>query len=122
MQNVQTNPHKNVQTHRQGLRYEAEDDSRLARFVVSRARGNATMGVWLHWYLYTEWEDPAFGPRAGCVCTAVDNVSTPRTTLDRVAALVPVHGVGVQGPRGWPPGRVVPFTSELIPTWLCKAF
>jgi phosphatidylinositol 3-kinase len=48
----------------QALRYEASDNSQLAHFIVSRAQKNATIGNFLHWYLWTEWEDPTFGSRA----------------------------------------------------------
>lgn len=30
---------------------------------MSRASGNRGLGLALHWLLYTEWEDAAFGPR-----------------------------------------------------------
>ncbi|KAK9840409.1 hypothetical protein WJX74_009457 [Apatococcus lobatus] len=53
----------------QALRYEPSDDSRLARFLVSRATADIALGIPLHWYLYTEWEDPGFGPRAATVHT-----------------------------------------------------
>ena len=33
----------------QALRYEAEDDSRLAAFIVSRASRNPALGILLHW-------------------------------------------------------------------------
>mmetsp|Transcript_623 Transcript_623/g.1491 ORF Transcript_623/g.1491 Transcript_623/m.1491 type:complete len:866 (+) Transcript_623:255-2852(+) len=48
----------------QALRFEATDDSRLARFLIARAVRNPDIGIYLHWYLFTEWEDPLFGPRA----------------------------------------------------------
>jgi len=51
----------------QALRYEAADDSQLSRFVVSRAATNSVLGILLHWYLYTEFQDPAFGSRAAKV-------------------------------------------------------
>ncbi len=51
----------------QALRYEAADDSQLSRFVVSRAATNSVLGILLHWYLYTEFQDPAFGRRAAKV-------------------------------------------------------
>jgi phosphatidylinositol 3-kinase len=51
----------------QALRYEAADDSQLSRFVVGRAATNRVLGILLHWYLYTEFQDPAFGPRAAKV-------------------------------------------------------
>ncbi|BDA44872.1 phosphatidylinositol 3-kinase VPS34 [Coccomyxa sp. Obi] len=51
----------------QALRYEAADDSRLAAFLVQRAISDPTLAIFLHWYLYVEWEDPAFGPRAAAV-------------------------------------------------------
>ncbi|MEW5302904.1 MAG: hypothetical protein WDW36_005643 [Sanguina aurantia] len=51
----------------QALRYESSDNSRLARFLVTRATANPTFAVMLHWYLFTEWEDPSFGPRASSV-------------------------------------------------------
>ena len=51
----------------QALRYESSHDSRLARFIVGRAARNPVIGVYLHWYLYPEWEDPLFGPRAAHV-------------------------------------------------------
>ena len=51
----------------QALRYEAVDDSRLARFITARAKQGVVLGSLLHWYLYTEWEDAEFGPRAQAV-------------------------------------------------------
>ncbi len=51
----------------QALRYEASDDSQLASFIVNRAIRSIDLAVPLHWYLYTEWEDPTFGARAGYV-------------------------------------------------------
>lgn len=51
----------------QALRYESGDDSQLASFIVNRAVKSIHLAVPLHWYLYTEWEDPTFGPRAGYV-------------------------------------------------------
>jgi len=35
----------------QALRYEAEDDSRLAAFIVSRASRNPALGILLHWWV-----------------------------------------------------------------------
>ena len=52
----------------QALRYESSHDSRLARFIVGRAARNPVIGVYLHWYLYPEWEDPLSG-RALPTCT-----------------------------------------------------
>jgi Phosphoinositide 3-kinase family, accessory domain (PIK domain) len=60
----------------QALRYEAADDSPLSRFVVSRAARDLGLGVALHWYLYTEWEDPGFGPRAERVHRAFQEAET----------------------------------------------
>ncbi|KAF8067321.1 Phosphatidylinositol 3-kinase [Scenedesmus sp. PABB004] len=51
----------------QALRFEASDNSRLARFLVSRAARNPGFATLLHWYLFTEWEDPQFGGRASAV-------------------------------------------------------
>ncbi|KAK9811578.1 hypothetical protein WJX72_006428 [[Myrmecia] bisecta] len=48
----------------QALRYESSEASRLARFLIARAGRNPIMGIFLHWHLYTEWEDPTFGARA----------------------------------------------------------
>ena len=48
----------------QALRYESEDDSQLARFLVDRAVGNPVLANFLHWYLVVEWEDPSFAPRS----------------------------------------------------------
>lgn len=64
----------------QALRYEAVADSRLSRFLVSRAAGHRVMGIMLHWYLYTEFQDPIFGPRAAAVhgaFTAATTVGVP---------------------------------------------
>lgn len=36
----------------QALRYEAEDDSRLARFIVQRASRNPVLGILLHWWAF----------------------------------------------------------------------
>eukprot|EP00879_Flechtneria_rotunda_P010868 GHRR01011358.1.p1 GENE.GHRR01011358.1~~GHRR01011358.1.p1 ORF type:complete len:821 (+),score=283.38 GHRR01011358.1:733-3195(+) len=51
----------------QALRFEATDNSRLAKFLVHRATQNAAFAIFLHWYLFTEWEDPEFGGRASAV-------------------------------------------------------
>ncbi|KAF6260720.1 phosphatidylinositol 3-kinase [Scenedesmus sp. NREL 46B-D3] len=51
----------------QALRFEAHDASRLARFLVGRATANPAFAIFLHWYLFTEWEDPEFGGRASAV-------------------------------------------------------
>ena len=51
----------------QALRYEASDDSRLAGFLVARARRSTTLASFLYWYLLTELEDDAFMPRAACI-------------------------------------------------------
>jgi phosphatidylinositol 3-kinase len=48
----------------QALRYESEDDSQLARFLVDRAVGNPALANFFHWYLVVEWEDPSFTPRS----------------------------------------------------------
>lgn len=56
-----------VQHRPQALRYESSDDSQLASFIIDRAACSIDLAVPLHWYLYTEWEDPTFGPRAGAV-------------------------------------------------------
>ena len=55
----------------QALRFEASDLSRLARFLVARATSNPAFATFLHWYLFTEWEDPMFGARASCVHAAL---------------------------------------------------
>ena len=62
----------------QALRYEAAADSRLSRFLVSRAAGNPVMGIRLHWYLYTEFQDPIFGSRASAVHGAFQAATTVR--------------------------------------------
>ena len=36
----------------QALRYEAADDSPLASFLVSRARTNTTLAIYLHWCVH----------------------------------------------------------------------
>ena len=51
----------------QALRYEAADDSRLAAFLVARARRSLTVASFLFWYLLTELGDDSFGPRASIV-------------------------------------------------------
>lgn len=51
----------------QALRYEAGDDSQLARFLVGRATRSLTVASFLFWYLLTELGDDTFGPRAACV-------------------------------------------------------
>jgi hypothetical protein len=51
----------------QALGYEAADDSRLASFLVARARHSITVASFLFWYLLTELGDDAFGPRASIV-------------------------------------------------------
>jgi len=48
----------------QALRYERQDDSQLARFLVDRAVTNSVLANFLHWYLVVEWEDPTFAPRS----------------------------------------------------------
>lgn len=48
----------------QALRYESEDNSQLARFLVDRAVANPVLANFLHWYLVVEWEDPTFAPRS----------------------------------------------------------
>lgn len=48
----------------QALRYESEDNSQLARFLVDRAVANPVLANFLHWYLVVEWEDPSFAPRS----------------------------------------------------------
>jgi len=48
----------------QALRYESQDDSQLARFLVNRAIANPVLANFLHWYLVVEWEDPSFAPRS----------------------------------------------------------
>ncbi|GMH39569.1 hypothetical protein BSKO_07467 [Bryopsis sp. KO-2023] len=51
----------------QALRYEAEDESQLAEFLSERAARNPRFGFFFHWLLFTEWQDPTFGPRASSV-------------------------------------------------------
>jgi phosphatidylinositol 3-kinase len=51
----------------QALRYEEEDDSRLARFLTERARSSTLVSSALFWYLYAELEDATFGGRASHV-------------------------------------------------------
>lgn len=55
----------------QALRYEAADDSRLASFLVSRARRSITVASFLFWYLLTELGEDSFGPRASVVQSAI---------------------------------------------------
>eukprot|EP00878_Enallax_costatus_P036478 GHUV01040968.1.p1 GENE.GHUV01040968.1~~GHUV01040968.1.p1 ORF type:complete len:502 (+),score=176.25 GHUV01040968.1:517-2022(+) len=57
----------------QALRFEASDNSRLARFLVNRAARNPAFATFLHWYLFTEWEDQEFGSRASAVHGALVN-------------------------------------------------
>lgn len=63
----------------QALRYEAGADSKLSRFLVARAANNPVMGIRLHWYLYTEFQDPIFGTRAAAVHGAFQSATTVRT-------------------------------------------
>ena len=42
----------------QALRYEAEDDSRLATFIVSRASRNPALGILLHWWVTLTSSNP----------------------------------------------------------------
>eukprot|EP00798_Chlamydomonas_sp_ICE-L_P029142 gene29142-32360_t len=51
----------------QALRYESAHISRLARFLIGRGIKNPVFAVMLHWYLFTEWEDPVFGSRASAI-------------------------------------------------------
>ncbi|KIY96448.1 phosphatidylinositol 3-kinase [Monoraphidium neglectum] len=60
----------------QALRFEAVDLSRLARFLIGRATSNPAFATFLHWYLFTEWEDPSFGARASCVHAALVDALT----------------------------------------------
>lgn len=60
-------PHSPLPPPPQALRYEAADDSRLAGFLVARARRSLTLASFLFWYLLTELADDAFGPRAAIV-------------------------------------------------------
>lgn len=60
----------------QALRFEVVDLSRLARFLISRATNNPAFATFLHWYVFTEWEDPSFGPRASAVHAAFVNALT----------------------------------------------
>ena len=55
----------------QALRYEAAPDSQLSRFLIGRAARNAGIATLLHWYLYIEVKDPAFGSRAAAVHEAL---------------------------------------------------
>ena len=48
----------------QALRYEPSVDSRLASFLIDRARRSAAVASALYWYLCAELEDPTFGERA----------------------------------------------------------
>jgi phosphatidylinositol 3-kinase len=51
----------------QALRYEPDDASQLARFLVERARSSQSVGTLLFWYLCTEMDDPSFGARASAL-------------------------------------------------------
>ena len=55
----------------QALRYERQDDSQLARFLVDRAVTNSVLANFLHWYLVVEWRDPTFalGRRTRISCS-----------------------------------------------------
>ncbi len=55
----------------QALRFEAEDDSELASFLVARACQSAALACHLHWFLVVEWEDARFAPRATRVHAAL---------------------------------------------------
>ena len=55
----------------QALRYERQDDSQLARFLVDRAVTNSVLANFLHWYLVVEWEDPTCRPSVGAHASAV---------------------------------------------------
>lgn len=46
----------------QALRYEPADDSRLARFLVSRATADIALGIPLHWWATDSSPPPT------CVC------------------------------------------------------
>ena len=55
----------------QALRYEAEDDSRLAKFIVHRASLNPVLGILLHWSALSDslplphpWASTAFSSAA----------------------------------------------------------
>ena len=50
--------------------------SRLARFLIQRGTNHPAFATFLHWYLFTEWEDPLFGPRASAVHGAFVNALT----------------------------------------------
>jgi phosphatidylinositol 3-kinase len=52
------------------------DTSRLATFLIARAVANPAFATFLHWYLFTECEDPAFGARASAVHGALVNALT----------------------------------------------
>ena len=39
--------------HLQALRYEVSDNSRLSKFLISRAVSNPVFAIMLHWYLFT---------------------------------------------------------------------
>ncbi|CAD7699398.1 unnamed protein product [Ostreobium quekettii] len=51
----------------QALRYEGSDTAQLSEFLTTRAAHNPRLGFYLHWYLFTEWQDPSFGKRASTV-------------------------------------------------------
>lgn len=68
----------------QALRYEAADNSKLAKFLITRATQNPAFATFLHWYLFTEWEDPNFGTRASAVHTAFVNALHAAPRGDRV--------------------------------------
>jgi len=62
----------------QALRFEAEDDSPLARFLVSRAVRNATLANFLQWYLFVELADASFSERAGHILSMFEQASLER--------------------------------------------
>lgn len=69
----------------QALRYEAETESRLAKFLIERAVKNSVMGTLLHWYLYTELSEASFGDRASAILTRFREAAPSSKTMAGIA-------------------------------------
>ena len=67
----------------QALRYEPVAESRLAAFLVDRARRSAAVASALFWYLCAELDDPTFGERAA----QIQSMLLSRRTLEIPAAV-----------------------------------
>lgn len=80
----------------QALRYEPVAESRLAAFLVDRARRSAAVASALFWYLCAELDDPTFGDRAAQIQSMLLARQRPLKEIPAAMPAVPQDCIPLQ--------------------------